>query len=133
MSLLPVSHRPQQRQADCLAACAAMVLDYLHVPIDYRDLIKRLRIESYGAPFGNLRYLESSRVQVQIQRGDMDGLRKYLERELPPIVFVNTAQLDYWDDSTSHAVVVVGIEDDRIYVNDPAFADAPRAIAIDEF
>lgn len=32
MTLLPVSHRRQQQQADCLAACAAMALDYLLDP-----------------------------------------------------------------------------------------------------
>jgi ABC-type bacteriocin/lantibiotic exporter with double-glycine peptidase domain len=133
MSLLPVLHRRQQRQADCLAACAAMILDYFQVPIDYRDLVKRRRIESYGAPFTNLRYLESSSIQVQIQGGTIDSVREYLERGIPPIAFVNTEQLGYWNESTSHAVVVVGIEDNQIYVDDPAFADAPMAIPTDEF
>ncbi len=31
MSLLPISHHQQDQQADCLAACAAMVLSYLQV------------------------------------------------------------------------------------------------------
>ena len=38
MTLLTVSHRQQTQQADCLAACAAMVLDYLHIPISYNKL-----------------------------------------------------------------------------------------------
>jgi len=35
-----------------------MVLDYLQVPARYEDLLKRLRIDSAGAPFRNLRLLE---------------------------------------------------------------------------
>ncbi len=39
MTLLPVSHRRQQQQADCLTACAAMVLDYQQRPIPYDRLL----------------------------------------------------------------------------------------------
>jgi len=133
MSLLRVSHRQQLRQADCLAACAAMVLEYLQVPSTYQDLLKRLRIESYGAPFSNLRQLESLGVKVLIQRGTIESLREHLERGLPPIAFVNTEQLGYWKESTSHAVVVLGIEDNQIYLDDPAFTEAPQVISLDEF
>jgi hypothetical protein len=38
MSLLAVSHWKQRRQADCLVACAAMVLEYLQVPVSYDRL-----------------------------------------------------------------------------------------------
>ena len=33
MSSLAVSHRRQLQQADCLAACAAMILDYLQLAV----------------------------------------------------------------------------------------------------
>lgn len=36
--LLPVLHRPQIDQADCLAACVAMVLNYLQIPVNYLKL-----------------------------------------------------------------------------------------------
>ena len=44
MNLLPISHRQQIQQADCLAACAAMLLDYLHVPIQYKYLLRLLQV-----------------------------------------------------------------------------------------
>jgi ABC-type bacteriocin/lantibiotic exporter with double-glycine peptidase domain len=70
MTLLPVSHRQQRQQAECLAACAAMVLDYLQVPASYEQLVKLLRIGPAGAPFRNLRYLESLvGLSVLIRRG----------------------------------------------------------------
>jgi ABC-type bacteriocin/lantibiotic exporter with double-glycine peptidase domain len=60
-------------------------------------------------------------------------LRTHLENGLPPVVFVNTDLLSYWSEKTGHAVVVVAIEQDRVYVNDPKFADAPKVIPLVEF
>lgn len=47
---LPVPHLKQTQQADCLAACAAMVLAYLNQPTDYRRLLTLLGIGVHGAP-----------------------------------------------------------------------------------
>lgn len=125
MQLLPVSHYPQRQQSECL--------DYLQVPSDYRNLLKLLRIKSAGAPFRNLRYLKSLGVSVLIERGDIETLSVHLDRGLPPICFVATRYLSYWDEETGHAVVVVGLEGDRIHLSDPRFPDAPKVIPVDEF
>ena len=77
MTLLSVSHRKQQQSADCLAACAAMVLDHLHIPVQYERLLRLLRVDYFGAFFRNLQYLESLGVSVLIETGDFDSLRKY--------------------------------------------------------
>src|SRR3972149_1952021 len=121
MPLLPVSHLEQQRPGDCLAACAAMVLDFLAVQADFQSLIRVLRIQPHGASFRNLEYLEALGVSVLIEPGELATLRAHLERGLPPIAFVATRQLSYWKEATGHAVVVVGIEGTQIYLNDPAF------------
>lgn len=133
MPLLPVSHYQQRRESECLAACAAMVLGYLEVPVDYQALLKLLRIGPEGAAFRNLSYLQSLGVSVLIEHGEIEALRQHLERGLPPIAFVATAQLSYWDEATGHALVVVGLEDDQIYLNDPNFPDAPKIISVGEF
>lgn len=111
-----------------------MVLDYLQVPVSYERLVKLLQIGPGGAPFRNLCYLESSLgLSVLIEQGVIATLRLYLNRGLPLLTFVDTGQLPYWDEATGHAVVVVGIEADLIYLNDPAFAEAPRKIPVAEF
>ena len=51
----------------------------------------------------------------------------------PCIVFVRTGDLPYWSYATSHAVVVVGIDDDNVYLNDPYFEKAPQRVSHDEF
>jgi hypothetical protein len=39
-TLLPVPHHLQRSDGDCLAACAAMVLAYLGVSVDYDRLLR---------------------------------------------------------------------------------------------
>ena len=75
MRLLPISHLEQRQQADCLAACSAMLLDYLQVSIKYKKLVKRLRIGYGGAPFRNLHDLEAFGVSVEIKQGEIETLR----------------------------------------------------------
>jgi len=133
MPLLPILHHQQRQQAECLAACAAMLLDYLQIPHHYEALPKILRIGYAGAPFRNLRYLETLGVSVVIEQGQIETLRLFLSRKLPPIVFVATQELWYWDESSNHAIVVAGIDDDYVYINDPAFPDAPKVVTVGEF
>lgn len=130
MKLLPVLPQPQRRQAECLAACAAMVLAYQEVPASYERLIKLLRTGPAGAPFRNLRYLEKLGVSVLIEQDEVETLQSHLTQDNPPIVFVNTKELSYWSETTGHAVVVVGLGGNLIYLNDPALAAAPQVIPV---
>ena len=133
MPLLPILHRQQRRPAECLAACVAMVLDYLQQLHSYDMLLKILQVGYAGAPFHNLHYLEKLGVSVSIEQGQITTLRAALTKKLPPIVFVATQELAYWHEATNHAVVIAGLDDDKIYINDPAFPDAPKVVTIDEF
>jgi len=133
MTLLSVSHRSQNQQSDCLAACAAMVLAYLHVPVDYARLLQLLRVQAYGTAFSNLRYLEALGMSVLVQEGEPEQLATYLGMGLPPLVAVNTDALPYWEEDTDHAVVIVGFDDTHIYLNDPAFDMAPQTVSRSEF
>lgn len=133
MTLLPVSHRRQQQQADCLAACAAMVLDYLQRPIPYDRLLHLLRVDAIGAPFRNLRLLQSLRLSVTIANGDMTTLHAHLQNGRPLIVAVDTAQLPYWNEATDHAVLVIGVDAQHVYLLDPDTAVAPQLVPLAEF
>ncbi|MBE7469330.1 MAG: hypothetical protein HS114_09375 [Anaerolineales bacterium] len=39
----------------------------------------------------------------------------------------------YWTYSIDHAVVVVGFDENTIYLNDPAFETSPQAVSVTEF
>lgn len=134
MPSLPVFPILQRQPGECLAACAAMALNFLNVTYDYDDLVEQLKIiPRLGGAFSNLRFLQSYGIKVVVEHGELQTLRQALDRALPPIVLVDTAQLPYWDEATAHAVVVVGFEDDKILLNDPAFHDAPKSILASEF
>ena len=83
MILLTVSHQKQTEQADCLAACAAMVLDYLHIPISYNKLMQLLKIDAIGAPFRNLDNLQSLGLSILLEEGSIHSLQAYLEMVYP--------------------------------------------------
>jgi ABC-type bacteriocin/lantibiotic exporter with double-glycine peptidase domain len=133
MILLPVSHRRQKQQADCLAACAAMVLDYLQVPINYEDVNRLLGVDAIGTPFRRLQNLQALGLRINIDEGNLTKLQTYLEDGLPSIVAVNTGQLPYWEDITNHAVVIIGIDEQYVYLNDPDTAESPQVVSLAEF
>jgi len=115
-----------------------MLLTDLQIEFHYNQLVRLLKTRYYGTAFSNLALLESLGVQIEIDRSDdyknVDVLTKFLESGHALIVAVETAELQtYWTHSTSHAVVVIGIDAQTVLVNDPAFDDAPKVIPLDEF
>jgi ABC-type bacteriocin/lantibiotic exporter with double-glycine peptidase domain len=110
-----------------------MVLDYLHIPISSNKLMQLLKIDTIGTPFRNLGSLQSLGLSILIEEGSLQSLKAYLELGLPLIVAVDTDQLSYWDEATDHAVVVAGIENEVIYLNDPNLSTAPQIVSLAEF
>lgn len=53
-------------------------------------------------------------------------VQNYVRRGIPVIALVNTLFLDYWHSETAHAVVVVGFDENQVFLNDPAFETAPQ-------
>lgn len=134
MNYLPVSHQKQQQPADCLVACTAMILQYLQIPFRYERLSKLLETERHGTVFSKLQNLQALHLTLQIQEGNFDDIAEALDVGLPVIVAVNTGELtSYWQRTTAHAVVIVGMDSEFIYLNDPALDDAPKKVALAEF
>ncbi|MCX6048254.1 MAG: cysteine peptidase family C39 domain-containing protein [Chloroflexi bacterium] len=133
--LLPVPHLQQRAPGDCLAACAAMILIYLNLPADYNRLLKLLRIQSeIGTPASNIRNLAQLGVDIIYEQGTLAMLASHLNKGLPCIVSVRTGELPYWQgENLLHAVVVVGLDKHDIYLNDPAFPNAPIQVMRGDF
>ena len=133
--LLSVPHRCQGQRADCLPACVTMVLDHLDCPIPYSRLLPLLGTRDFGTPAENILRLEDLGigVEVTLAHTDVEGLCGHLEAGRPVIAFVNTADLPYWSEVTDHTLVVVGVEDDVFYVNDPYFDQAPQYVSRTHF
>jgi ABC-type bacteriocin/lantibiotic exporter with double-glycine peptidase domain len=131
--LLPIPHRKQQGDGDCLAACAAMILESLDAALPYADVLRLLKVKSFGAPASNIRLLEQLSLRVSYRVTNMAGLEQLLTANQPVIVFVRTYELPYWVYATDHALVVVGFDDAHIFVNDPYFDNAPIAVTRGDF
>jgi hypothetical protein len=57
---------------------------------------------------------------------------KAIDQNVPPLLFIRTGQLSYWNEDTQHTVLVSGYDDLDLLVHDPAFPDAPRRVNADE-
>jgi hypothetical protein len=119
-----------------------MMLTALGDEVDFDRLVQRLDISSAGGFFFNIDRLSSWSFTVEHSRGTLETLRQYLEAGQPIIVPVDTELLPYWvmrrdvsmeERITDHAVVVVGMDDQYIYVNDPDFAEAPQMVELTWF
>ncbi|MBI3957213.1 MAG: C39 family peptidase [Chloroflexi bacterium] len=133
---LPVPLIRQRRPGECLVACVAMLYASWNIRFSYDELKTDLRIRpNAGSPLENVRQLSPKGFAVYFQRrGTFANLYGMLERGWPSIVSVQAGEFPYWQEPpTQHAVVVVGMIDDNILVNDPTFADAPLAIPYGDF
>ena len=127
-----ISLYKQMQQADCLAACAAMVLAHFGQPLPYAELLTLLDIGPYGAPRRNILRLTTLGLKVDYGEATTGILAAHLKHARPVIAFVDTGELPYWSESTNHAVVVVGLDDDAVLVYDPAF-DSPQTVPRESF
>lgn len=121
--LLNLKHFPQEAEAGCLPACAQMVLAYLGISHSQTSLAEMLATHpQMGARFSNIVHLQSNLIDVVLQEARaLDDLSHWLNQDLPVIAFIERSELPYSADNVSqHAVVVVGLDQDNIYLLDPA-------------
>lgn len=132
---LSVPHIQQQQPGECLAACAQMILTHLNLPVTYERLLKLLQVRSgFGTPASHIRHLETLNVEISYQSlGTFEELYDHLSQGWPCLAFIKTGELSYWEENVDHAVVVVGLDDQYIYLNDPAFPTAPVQVDRKEF
>ncbi len=133
--LLPIDHLQQRALGECLVACAAMLLGYYDIPYNYDRLVRLLRIQRpYGTAFSNIVELANQKIGVAYGQGTIAGLHAHLVNGDPCIASVQTGQLPYWNKlNTYHAVVVVGMSSDFVYLNDPAMPMAPLQVPLGDF
>ena len=112
-----------------------MILTNLSLRVTYEDLLKLLQVRSgYGTPASNIRHLETLNLEVNYRTlGTFEDLYDNLSQGQPCIAFIKTGELSYWTENINHAVVVVGLNDQYIYFNDPAFPTAPVQLERREF
>ena len=127
--ILPVPHYMQEEETSCYPASCRMVLSFIGIEQSEAALRRILRIEERGTPIDNIDYLESEEnLKVIKDNLTLGELKQYLDQGVPVIVSLWTEYLPYWNKNSAHAVVVVGYEEDGLWVNDPKHPDAPKKI-----
>lgn len=110
-----------------------MVLTYQDRAVRYRQLLKLLGTKEFGTPFSNLRNLERLGVTVHVETGSLEFLYAFLCDNVPIIASVQTSEFPHWNEASDHAVVVVGMNDSYLFINDPAFDTAPILVPHGDF
>jgi hypothetical protein len=114
-----------------------MVLACQGVHVEEEAVCDLLQTDEAGTSLADLDTLLAQsfpQCRVRVESSSLDSLRQSLQEGIPPIVIVNTASLQsYWQRECVHALLVVGIEEQIVFVNDPFFDDAPKQIPVAEF
>lgn len=112
-----------------------MVLANLGIFRSQGALAKTLGLNPpFGTRHSNIQKLASARITVTYETGDLADIRRWLEQQTPVTVFVQAGDLPHWaGHQFQHAVVVVGIEAETIYLLDPALDGGPTAVDEEAF
>jgi len=112
-----------------------MVLAFQGVALGEEELCNLLETQQAGTPVLNVLLLTQhvAGCHTEVINASFDDLVRWLQENVPPIVFVSTAPLHYWQTECLHALVVVEAEEQTVLVHDPAFATAPITIPREEF
>ena len=120
--LLNVPLLTQRSRSDCLPICVEMALIYYGRQVDSRWLRQVLQATAIGTPGFKVLNLAAHGYHVTYAPAtDERVLLQSLAEGTPPIALVRTDNLSYWQVDTAHALVVTGMDDESVIVNDPAF------------
>lgn len=136
--MLQVPHFPQtnpQGRNSCVPAALRMVLAFQGVAFEEEELCNLLETQQVGTEVLNVLLLNQrlARCHAEVVSASLDDLARWLQEGIPPVVFVSTVPLSYWKTECLHALVVVGVEEQSVFVHDPAFEIVPLTIPRDEF
>jgi ABC-type bacteriocin/lantibiotic exporter with double-glycine peptidase domain len=111
-----------------------MVLSFFEHPISRQKIDQILEPTPFGTPGFRVLRLRAYGYEVEYTTAVSDRpLTEALADGIPPIVLLQTKNLSHWKQETPHAVVLVGMDAETVYMNDPAFSQAPQTAPRIEF
>ncbi len=133
MTLRDVAYFAQQADGYCLPACAQMALAHLGISISQEDLARRMGVRrNLGVPYSRITRLMSSGVHIEYAaHGDLDTLCRFLDRDLPVILFIQAGELPHWSGrKAQHAILVVEIGEQEALILDPYPEAQPAPLCV---
>jgi hypothetical protein len=88
---------------------------------------------THGTPARTIFLVASLGFEVRVESASLAQLGAALIAGIPPIVFVATSFLDYWQTACDHVAVVVGLDLTTVDLNDPYFDTAPQRTSLAGF
>lgn len=131
MTWLDVPHLRQNEPGWCLPACVAMVAAYWQQPVTQADVARWLGTRGGGTPTGRIQQMSRRGFEVTYNTGSLADLETWLQRQIPPILFIRTGDLPHWTLDTPHAVVLAGLTETEGYLFDPDVETAPVTVPLD--
>jgi len=110
-----------------------MVLQYYGDERPEAELQVLLGCTPVGTSVGSLTRISKLGYRVDLWYATLEELKAFIDAGGPVIAFVRTGGLDYWREDCPHAVVIVGYDEDTIYMDDPYFEDAPQRASVQSF
>jgi ABC-type bacteriocin/lantibiotic exporter with double-glycine peptidase domain len=129
-------HKQQIADGYCLPACAEMALAYWGISNSQQKISRTLKLRpGLGVPAPNITLLRSPQIDVEYFVGSsFDSILQWLQNAIPVIAFVQAGELPHWRGARSqHAVLVVGFEDQELFIHDPGLDYGSVAISLDDF
>jgi ATP-binding cassette subfamily B protein len=113
---------PQETPSTCLPACVRIVLSYYAQEHSEENIAAACQANRRGARFEHaVKFIRSLGFEVtHLKEGGMHDLFDHVAANQPIIVALGAEHLPYAGDRTSHAVVVCGLEGDKVIFIDPA-------------
>lgn len=129
--MIHLRHFLQEENKSCVPASVRMVLDALGIERSELEIGAALSSEKEGTSVLNIELLPQTGWGVTVWTGEMSPtkLKEYLDEGVPVIVAVWTDALPYWRIEHPHALVVVGYDEELIYLHDAKFPDAPKTVS----
>ena len=118
---LNVPHFRQEFNYSCVAACVRMVIAHYGRNESEDNVRQLLGTTSRGTRAANVTSVVQLGFDVRFGASNLPQLQAMLAANVPPIIFLLTGMLDYWDTNEAHAVVLIGVDAASVHLNDPFF------------
>jgi len=130
---ITLKHLRQAKEYSCVPACVRMILGHYGEQRTEAELIALLGCTPFGTTAEAVRCVVQLGYEVQVIYSTFEGLQNHVAAGWLVIVFLRTGALEYWAADVPHAVVVIGYNEEFVYLDDPYFESAPQKATIASF
>ncbi len=118
---LNVPYFKQEKNTTCGVVCVRMVFSFYGKEVSEFELEDACETGWLGNTCGELvRCIEGFGLKAEeVEKIDLEYLQKELEKNRPMIALIDPAALYGGIEGFGHFVVITGLENDKIYYNDP--------------